>query len=553
MKQRISELWTESSKIIHNRFRLEVPECPQEIITHSDSHNTERFGGFIDTSGVLRLEQQTCKGVIPLRGVIFRESLYAVLPDLICWEAKRDIAAEYARQNLSKEEMLLWEQAWKRIPTIRVRANLQYTSFKMMEWMISLAGDSELDSLVHEFLSMAKYGKQLEFEEYVDYLTIRTHEIEVGLDHTEVKIIDILLENPNASNKEIGRSLGFSDSWVSAKINRLMKRHILRAFVSTPFSRIGIRSFHVLLAGPPQDEPWHYLTGCPFLYNLQYILNGPWQVLARLAVPDNIHSIRALDEMESILSDLGISVDIIETKSAALSNSFYHYNVASSQWEIPWTAMLGWGKRIDDESLHDIIPRIDTPAKTTDAYLDDIDIRILSNVNHRITSSRALRKALGIGLNPLTRHLRKLRYEGLIRKTWALHNIGLIERVAIRCSERRTAGLIDTWMREFPKVFLHYSDYRDLLAIAELPTGASSKMMRTIRSLGWPVSISLLGGSVWGQWSFPLHLWDVETQRWDAPMDAIDIWLDSLAQQEIPVSHAQNDSKIAVRLRRSGV
>ena len=56
-------------------------------------------------------------------------------------------------------------------------------------------------------------------------------------------------------------------------------------------------------------------------------------------------------------------------------------------------------------------------------------------------------------------------------------------------------------------------------------------MMKIIRELGWSVNISLLGGKVWGQWAFPAHLWNVENQSWDAPVDEIANWQNQLMQE----------------------
>jgi len=262
---------------------------------------------------------------------------------------------------------------------------------------------------------------------------------------------------------------------------------------------------------------------------LQPILNEPWRALGRLAVPDNPENVNSLREMARILTEQGIEVDIAETHSAALSTSFYHYSVPNSNWNIPWIAMLGWGERIDEESLYEVTPKIDRPANRTMLTLDETDMKILDLVNEGISNTRALRAKLSIGLNNLTEKMKTLRAEGLIQRTWNVRNIGLIERVAIRCHDQRTVEIIDAWSRELPKTYLYYGKNRDLLTIIDLPAGGSSRMLRTINSLGWPVSVSLLGGSVLGQWKYPIHLWDAKHQEWKSPIERIEQWLDSIS------------------------
>ncbi|MHA2068238.1 MAG: hypothetical protein ACXABY_28080, partial [Candidatus Thorarchaeota archaeon] len=155
------------------------------------------------------------------------------------------------------------------------------------------------------------------------------------------------------TNGELASLTGLSKSWISTQINRLKRKYVLIDVTYTPFSRIGLRSFHIMLSGQSWDDPTRFIVDCPFLYNVRYILNGPWQVLARLALPDNQANIRTLEMLSSRLNDVGVAVDISETHSAGLSNSFYHYSNSNHKWEVPWVAMQGWGQRIHDESLED--------------------------------------------------------------------------------------------------------------------------------------------------------------------------------------------------------
>lgn len=193
--------------------------------------------------------------------------------------------------------------------------------------------------------------------------------------------------------------------------------------------------------------------------------------------------------------------------------------------------MQGWGHRIKEESIDQLIEHIDYPAKTTDHYIDSLDIRILELIRHGRISTRALRKELAIGQNRLLSRLKKLKREGLIRRDWGVFNIGLVERVALRATDRRTASLLDAWSRELPRVFLRYEKNRNLLMIVELPLGGSTKMMDTLRELKWPVTISPLSSAIWGHWQFPKQYWDVEHQRWMAQRKELDIWLNSLREE----------------------
>ena len=525
------ELWRTSSNVIHEHFGLDTPPEPKRVRIISTTDALRIGGQYVPGLLELQITQASADNKIPLEGVIHRECLFHALPADLCDESKHDVASEYARYKLSKKDRELWLNEWKNIPPIRIRANLVYNSFELMDWMHNLGSFQELDTLIHELGCMSRYGKTLNFEEYIEYMTRRIQDIVVGLSQTEVKIIDALRKEESASYRQIARITGLSESWVSTRINKLKKRYVLVELTTTPFSRIGIRTFHVLLSGPSWDDPTRYIKDCPFLYDVRPILNGPWQVIARLAVPDNIENIRSLDQMVSILQRNGIAVDVSETYSVGQTNSFYHYNGNSNQWEIPWVALEGWGHRIQEESLDQLVERIDYPAKSTDSYLDKLDLQILELTQQGIASTRALRKNLALGQTKLSNRVKKLRSEGLIRKIWNVYNIGLVERVALRATDRKTAGLLDAWSRELPMAILRFEENRNLLMVTELPMGGSTRLMNALRTLKWPVTVSPIGSGVWGHWVFPKSSWNVERQNWNAAKTKITTWLNQLVME----------------------
>jgi hypothetical protein len=531
IKSQVASLWIDCSRIIAQRFGLQAPPAPKSVQV-IDVHDILQIGGHYNPAkNELQVHSETVQDEIPLTGVVYKECFFHSLPPELCFEASRDMASEFARQILRKSERIKWITAWQKIPTERVRVNLLYTSYRMMEWIIALGGPGELDSLVHEFVSMARYGILLDFVEYVDHMVLRTQNIVVELSNADVKIVDVLLKDETASYHRVAEYTGLSESWVCTRINRLKRNYTLMNIMTTPFSRIGIRTFHVLLAGPSWSEPSKFLDGCPFVFDVRSILNGPWQTIARFAVPESPENAQALDQMSSILSNNGIAVDVAETYSVGVSNSFYHYNAENHRWEIPWIAMKGWGYRITEEALHHLVERIDSPAKTADIYLDSLDMEILALVQDGVTSSRALRKTLSVGQTKLLTRLKRLRLEGLIRHVWDVQNIGLVERVAIRANDRNTADILDTWARELPRSFLRYEENRNLLMMTDLPAGGSTQLMDTLRSLKWPVTVSPLSSGIWGHWQFPHHLWDVERQCWRSPRDEVTAWLDRVAEK----------------------
>ncbi|MFW9869166.1 MAG: hypothetical protein ACFFFO_06285 [Candidatus Thorarchaeota archaeon] len=527
----ILSIWQECSSIVADRFNLGTPAHPKSIRTISKLDGLYMGGSYVVSDREFQITEEVVVGDIPLRGLIFRECLFNSLPNNLCSEAKRDLAFEFSRQSLKKGDRNRWTSLWRTIPSLRIQPNLVYNSLELMTWIHTLGGNDELDSIIHEFVCMFRYGKFLDFQQYVEYMMQRVQSIVVTLNQAEVKILDVLMKNRDASYKQVAEISGLSESWVCTKINYLKRKYVLVEHTTVPFSTVGIKTFHVLLAGPSWSNPDKLLTKCPFLYEIRAILNGPWHSMARLAVPDNSENVRFLKQMINILENYGLACDVSETFSVGVSNSFYHYNAKIRNWEIPWIAMQGWGHRIKEESIDQLVERIDYPARTTDYYLDSLDIRILDLVRQGFTSTRAIRKELAVGQNKLVNRLKKLRTEGLIRRDWSVMNIGLVERVALRATDERTANLLDVWSRELPRVFLRYEKIRNLLMIVELPLGGSTKMMDTLRLLKWPVTISPLSSAIWGHWEFPRQFWDVEHQRWMAQKEDLRTWLEFLRKE----------------------
>ncbi|MBN2230691.1 MAG: ArsR family transcriptional regulator [Candidatus Thorarchaeota archaeon] len=539
---KIIELWRSCSRILDERFGLNPPDIPQTIDMTS-ALQVYRFGGHYDPeSMVFALDGDSISNGLSLLGIVYRECLFNALPTILCEELRHDLSLQFALYNIEKKEKGRWTSEWNSLPNRRIRSNLVYGSYRMMNWIHTLGGEKQLDSLLHEFVCMAKYGKPVDFIDYVEYMMRRTQEIEVGFSHAEAKILDTLLKNENASYREVAKITGFSESWVSTRINRLKNKYVLTGLTITPFSKIGIRTFHVLLSAPSWSNPTHFLTDCPFLYSIQPVLSGPWQVLARLAIPDTVENIQSLNRMESTLHENGIAVDIAETYSAGISNSFYHYKVTNHRWEIPWVAMEGWGHRIKKESLDKVVECIDFPSKTTDTYLDPIDMQILGLIHRGNSSTRTIRKSLSIGQNNLIKRIKRLTSAELIQKRWSVYNLGLVERVSLRTTDKRTASILDAWVRDLPRTYLHYGPKRKLFMITELPAGGSTKLMSVLHNLRWPVIVSPLGSSVWGHWTFPDSLWCVETQSWQTPKKEIEIWLDKLTVSSELLAQNQNFS-----------
>ena len=133
LNHRSVELWRTSSKAVHDYFGLDTPPEPKRVRIISTTDAIRIGGQYVPGLMELQITRASVNNKIPLEGVIHRECLFHALPADLCDESKHDIASEYARYNLGKKDRELWLNEWKKIPPVRVRAKLSYSSFELMD------------------------------------------------------------------------------------------------------------------------------------------------------------------------------------------------------------------------------------------------------------------------------------------------------------------------------------------------------------------------------------------------------------------------------------
>ncbi|MFW9803806.1 MAG: winged helix-turn-helix transcriptional regulator [Candidatus Thorarchaeota archaeon] len=526
LHDKVKKLWDEISDRIESRFGLESSAYQNLTIAVEHTKPEVDEGAWCDNR-TLYLTKSAIDGTLPMKAVLSLIYMRMILSgEQISDECIDDFSMEFARQMTKGTQQRNWVRWWKSQLSSRVLSTVSdYDPSVSFPLLYDLVGEKGLDTLMREILAMSKYGVVLDYEDFVTFLQTRFPRFSVNLSPTDLRIINSLLKNDENSYTAIADQIGISVEWVSRRISSLRRHFVLRRFEHIPFSKIGIRLFHLFLGS--DNNALRYISNCPFLYAYQKVLTGRWSGFATLAVPDNNQSMKSIKDFLHLMQRRIESV-LIEIESSGTINCFDFYDGKEGCWAIPWNLLAIHIRKIHDADLASAFPRVDSPACKTRLHLDSLDIRILNQVRMGVNSVAKIRAALEIGQERASRRLNQLRESGLIVTTWEVHNIGLNEGVIVVSDDIKTGESIAAWAQRLPRCIVSFDKGRRLVMIAQLPAGGSHGLPWALSSLSENLTIEVLGTKIYGGYGFPDKLWNSHKQRWECPEDEIEKWLGSI-------------------------
>lgn len=529
-RNRIIDLWGTVSEEVHKRFGLTPSILPKRIEIVQATDCKGEFGGTLQAH-TLFINEDAVSGTISLKGTIARICLASALPDSnICAESIRDTSTEFARQIIDKQERTAWSDLWaKQVPEKKLGGRLVYNPSKSFPAIFEMTGSEGLDTIIRDLLSASKYDVELILEEYLRYFEGRIRRFTVSLTKTNLQIVDYLLKNPNSTFEAIANKLRLSPEWVSARISEMRGRNILHKFEVVRFSRIGIRMFHMLLStDADEDNPHKYLAKCPFLYSTSNVLSGEWSVFAILAVPDNMDNIRALQSFQNAASKWNVKTYSAEVVSSGTRFCLDYYSSEKMLWAIPWDLERVQLAKIYEGGLATMFPRVDEPKNEGRLQLDELDMRILDAVWNRLTSVSKIRANLKVGQKRVADRLKLFRKQGLISTQWEVHNIGLTEFAFATTENSEIGRAIAAWSLRLPRCIVSFDLDGRMLMQGSFPIGGGYGFAWALGTLPKVVSIGLLSPPIYGNWGFPLDLWNSNKNSWNCPRQKIGGWLESI-------------------------
>jgi DNA-binding Lrp family transcriptional regulator len=525
-------VWNSVLHEIEETFGLIPSKSPSEIYISSEkTMRRNLMPGFFDgDSIVINSTLPNYKELIPtiMTKLCFQSSMPQ---DLLCEECIDDLSFEFARQAI-KDDVLRsqWESIWsEHTPPRRISTITEYHPCTAYTWLYSVAGNNGLDIFVRELTHRAKNQIPLSFDDYLLFFSMRTRRFENALDGTELKIVRHIIENPELQFNDLAKLVGISQEWASRKLSQLQKRMILRRFYRIPFSRIGIRMFHVLMAKKTSKaDSFALIKDCPFLHSYRKVVSGDWDSLATLCIPDNQSSMQYLEDGLNLVESAGFRIEVHRINTSGVSHSFDYYSTREKQWNLPWELLAIHLQRIHSDDLASSMPRVDTPELRTDVHLDDLDVRIFDCVRGGVSSVSKIRSHLKVGQHRVADKLRRLRENELIVNTWEVHNIGLNEHIFVYTKEKEIGKTIAAWALRIPRSIISFTPEEEIMLIVDLPRGGSYGLASAIGEIQSKVSVGILSSSIYGSWIFPHSLWDSKYQKWLCPEEILEKWIRSL-------------------------
>lgn len=529
IRQEAIRLWKKHTGKVEKLFGLQVRSVP-ESVRILDSPKDRLFESVLDNN-ILFLPSLVVQYPTLLEGVIARTCLMQAVPsNLLCPECIADFATEYGRQHVgNKQDHGIWIEEWNRLSTPQQIDSVRvYNPYRTFSALYALNGQEPMVTLLKELIEFSKGGLVLTFPQYVEYLHTRPRRITAKLGRLDLKLIKYLTTR-HQTVETLSQCLGKSREWISKSIANLVQRRVLRRYDIVHFSRIGIRMFYLLIGKTDVDEdPLDLVKNCPFVYSVQRVISGPWEIICLLSVPDNIDSIKSVMTFQKILLKRKYDVKITEIVSSGRNHCFDYYYVDSSTWNIPWELMEVNLHRIHNSNLADVIPNICTIRAPTHLSLDKTDIEILDLVRKGINSISKIRQTLRIGQANAHARLKRLRDDGIVETLWEVHNVGLTESAVVISFEEHVGKSIAAWSQRLPKAFISFNVDQDMFLRVFLPQGGSYSLAHCLnRSIG-DIDVCLTGEPIYGKWGFPVHMWNPDNNRWLAPLDDISSWFESI-------------------------
>ncbi len=525
-------VWNSVLHEIEETFGLSSSKSPSEIYISTEKTKIGNLtpGIFDGDSIVINSKLPNYEELLPT--IMTKLCFQSFLPqDLLCEECIDDLSFEFARRKIEDDVLRSqWESIWsEHTPLRRISTVIEYHPCTAYTWLHSVAGDNGLDTFVRELTHRAKNQIHLSFDDYLLFFSMRTHRFENALDGTELKIVRHIVENPELQSNNLSKLVGVSQEWVSKKLSQLQKRMILRRFYRVPFSQIGIRMFHVLMARKTSKaDSFSLIRDCPFLHSFRKVVSGDWDSLATLCIPDNQSSMQYLENGLNLIERAGFKIEVHRINTSGVSTNFDYYSTREKQWNIPWELLAIHLQRIHSDELASSIPKVDTPELRTDVHLDELDIRVLDCVRGGVSSVSKIRSHLKVGQHRIADKLRRLRENELIVKTWEVHNIGLSEHIFIYTKEKEIGRSIAAWALRIPRSIISFTPEEELMLLADLPRGGSYGLASAIGEIQSKVSVGILSSSTYGSWDFPHSLWDSNYQKWVCPEESLEKWIRNL-------------------------
>jgi DNA-binding Lrp family transcriptional regulator len=531
------QLWHEAVDSMEHRFDLTCPHRTPDLSPDIDSSKKNTVWHIEVSKGEILYPEGLSLSNPLLEGVLARETCRISLPSSLHSEkARMDIACEYGRQIVDDAVADQWFSLWKEAsPIVKLHDGTKYRPHTFFEILWHLGKETAFNRMISRICQMDKHRIVIDFRDWVEWFLRYVLEYERPLSESEAGIVDTLLTNPEADAEALAERADVSPRWARSICKKMKERGQLMEFDVVVYSKIGIRAFQVIfLSDIDEQEDCSYLIeDCPFIFSNSSILTGGRGLYATLCMPDNPENLTHLDNLLNIANSHGLRVFIFERQKSGnwLNLNDYQPNTGGA-WSIDWESIRMEGQMLQREDLSFVYPEIQLSDPEKSIELDETDIRLLSEFEKGKKTARSLQNTLGIRMDTILERLERLRADDIIRKSWEVHHIGLIEEAIVFTEDEKARNCTTALALRLPRCFVDYDQDNRLFMRSRLPPGGAFGLSHSLEPINSLSGIHLVGDRIWGRWHLSdwIEEWNPKTGQWSPTSRDLSRWYRSMEE-----------------------
>lgn len=444
-----------------------------------------------------------------------------------------DLACHFGKQHLNDESLTqLWDELWSReSPPTSIPGGHIYNPIMQLEDLDRLDIHKGFNELMTRLYRIDRYKTKMSFEEFSRYLRVFIDEYTVRLTATEIRVVELLLREPNLTRANIAKRLDKSTTWVSTVIPNLLNRGILVHYERVSLSSVGVRTFDLILTAANQEQCYDVIKLYPFLYSCSPIIVGDTGFIATVSIPHNPANLNSLVELEKTCARLGITMRSFELIEKGVSSFLSSYDTKKGEWNIDWNALQLEAQQLaSNEALLNAYPPPFQKRERT-IEIDDLGARILAAFEMGHKTVRKLRDAVRARQKRVVELFNQFKQNGIIMDIWEVHHIGLNELVIVASEDPLTSKIVAALSARLPKSYLHFNG-DTLFMRTFLPKGGAIGFAKVLNRLPTIPQILLTEKPTYGQWSLAkmINLWNTRNQSWRPSIDALSEWYEYLGE-----------------------
>ena len=178
------------------------------------------------------------------------------------------------------------------------------------------------------------------------------------------------------------------------------------------------------------------------------------------------------------------------------------------------------------EDLSFVYPELQLSDPDKNIELDETDIRLLSEFEKGKRTARSLQNTLGIRMHTVLERLERLKDDDVIRKSWEVHHIGLVEESIVFTEDEKAGNSTTALALRLPRCFIDYDQNERLFMRTRLPSGGSFGFAHALEPMKSLSDIHLIGDRIWGRWRLSdwIDEWNPKTGQWRPTSKNLNRW-----------------------------